>query len=92
MRVPLLALLVACALTAGCSRSAQSHLEAGDRYVAAKRDAEAQIEYRNAVQRDPMLAAARVKLAESYLRSGDTGRAVGEYVRASDQLPRDADI
>ena len=77
------------ASAAGCSRSAQSHLDAGDTYARDKKDAEALIEYRNAVQRDPMLAPARLKLAEAYLKSGQAERAVGEYVRAADLMPRD---
>jgi Flp pilus assembly protein TadD len=86
------AVLAASALVAGCSRSAQSHLDAGDKYAAEKKPAEALIEYRNAVQKEPMLVSARVKLADAQLSAGDLARALGEYVRAADLAPKDIDL
>ena len=51
----------------------------------------AALEYRNAVEKDPMLAAARLKLAEAYVRQGNGAGALAESVRAADLLPQDAD-
>jgi tetratricopeptide (TPR) repeat protein len=59
----------------------------GDTYVAAGKIAEAIIEYRNAVDKDPRAGEVRVKLAEAYLSQGEAGKAIEEYVRAADVLP-----
>jgi tetratricopeptide (TPR) repeat protein len=82
--------LVAVAV-AGCSRSAQSHLDRGDAYLKQGKIDAAVLEFRGAVQKDPMLAPARLKLADAYLRQGNGAGAFGEYVRAADLLPKDAD-
>ena len=76
---------------AGCSRSAQSHLERGDEYIAKGDIAAAVLEFRNAVEREPTLGAARLKLADAYLRQGDGNGALAEFVRAADLLPNDID-
>lgn len=63
------------------------YLESGDRYAAAGKYAEAVLEYRNAVQRAPLAADAREKLAQALMRSGNVPGALGEYVRAADLAP-----
>ena len=55
-----------------------------------ERDA-AVLEYRNAVEKDPMFAPARVKLGDAYLRQGNIAGALAELVRAADLLPNDTD-
>ena len=75
----------------GCSRSAQSHLDRGDAYLAAGKIDAAVLEFRSAVDKDPMAAPARLKLAEAYVRQGNHAGAVAESVRAADLLPKDAD-
>jgi putative PEP-CTERM system TPR-repeat lipoprotein len=78
-------------MASGCSRSAQSYLDRGD-YALTKGDvAAAVLEYRNAVAKDPMLAPARQKLADAYLRQGNGPGALAEYIRAADLLPNDTD-
>jgi tetratricopeptide (TPR) repeat protein len=77
---------------AGCSKDAQGYLKAGNEYYAKEKYREAIVEYRNAVQRDPALAEARLKLGEALLKVGDGGRALGEFVRAADLLPNDASV
>jgi tetratricopeptide (TPR) repeat protein len=58
----------------------------GDQYFTAGRFAEAIIQYRSAVQNDPRAGDARTKLAEAFLRVGDIGNGLKEYVRAADLL------
>ncbi len=77
--------------TAGCSRSAETYVARGDAAVARGDLASAVLEYRNAVEKEPLLAAARVKLGEAYLRQGSGDRALAEFVRAADLLPKDVD-
>src|SRR5512145_916503 len=92
-----LSLVVAvCALVAGgCSDSTtadrvkQAHFESGNRYFDAQKYPEAIIEYQNALQQDERFAAARLKLAESFVKAGNGPRAFREYVRAADLLPDD---
>ena len=76
--------------TAGCSRSARSYVERGDAQLEQGNVDAAVLEYRNAVQKDPMFAPARLKLAEAYLRQGNGAGALDESVRAADLLPGDA--
>ena len=90
IRMLLGAVLVALTV-AGCSRSAQSHLERGNAYLEKGNVDAAVLEFRNAVQKDPMFAPARLKLGELYLKRGNGAGALGEYVRAADLLPKDAD-
>jgi putative PEP-CTERM system TPR-repeat lipoprotein len=76
---------------AGCSRDPHAamlkYAKSGDAYVAAGKNAEAIIEYRNALDKDPRAGDVRVKLADAYLNQGEGGKAVEEYVRAADLLP-----
>ncbi len=64
-------------------------LAAGDRFASQRQFKEAVLEYRNAVQIDPMFAEARTRLAASYEQSGDRANAFREYVRAADLSPTD---
>jgi tetratricopeptide (TPR) repeat protein len=77
------------AAVAGCSRSAQSHLDRGDAYLEARKVDAAVLEFRRAVQKDAMFAPARLKLADAYLRQGNGAGALAESVRAADLLPDD---
>src|SRR6185369_12164774 len=83
------------ALSSGCSRDPHSamlkYAKSGDEYAAAGKHAEAIIEYRNALDKEPRAGDVRVKLAETYLKRGDLGRAAQEYIRAADVLP-DANV
>jgi tetratricopeptide (TPR) repeat protein len=63
------------------------YAKSGDAYMAAGKTAEAIIEYRNAIDKDPRAGDVRVKLADAYLAQGDGAKAIGEYVRAADVLP-----
>jgi Tfp pilus assembly protein PilF len=85
--------LVAVAVAvAGCSRSAQSHLDRGNAYIKDGKVDAAVLEFRRAVDKDPMLAQAHLRLADAYMRQGNPGRALGEYVRAADLMPKDPDV
>ena len=58
---------------------------------AEKRVNEAIIEYRRAIQADPRLGQARLKLGDAYVQNGDGANALREYVRAAELLPDDQD-
>lgn len=79
---------VLCASCSGDPHKAMlKFAKSGDDYAAAGKHAEAIIEYRNALGKDPGAGDVRVKLADAYLRHGEAGKAVEEYVRAADLLP-----
>src|SRR5205823_1769055 len=48
-------------------------------------------EYRAALQQDPKLGEARIKLGDVYAQIGDASNAYREYVRAADTRPDDLD-
>jgi tetratricopeptide (TPR) repeat protein len=83
--------VVAAAVSSGCSRSAQSYLERGNAQMEKENADAAVLAYRNAVQKDPMLAPACVKVVEAYIRHGNGPGALGEAVRAAGLLPNAAD-
>jgi len=90
--IPIFAALLAAPLTA-CKgdpqQTARRALERGNQHLAQNKMPEAIIEYRRAVQADPRLGVARLKLADAYASSGDGMNALREYVRAADLLPED---
>src|SRR6185436_2703220 len=47
------------------------------------------IEYRRAIQADPRLGQARLRLGDAYMTNGDGPNALREYVRAAELLPED---
>ena len=88
------ALCLAAAVSA-CSDSEAAkrrYLESGNQHFEAGRYAEALVEYRNAIQQDPLFGDARWKLAETYARMQNHQRAFPEYIRAADLLPNDANV
>ncbi|MEO8680117.1 MAG: tetratricopeptide repeat protein [Vicinamibacterales bacterium] len=86
--------LVAVSLTA-CNKdpqaAARQHVEKGNKQMAHEQFPEAIIEYRRAVQSDPRLGEARIKLATAYASVGDAPNALKEYARAADLMPDDAE-
>jgi putative PEP-CTERM system TPR-repeat lipoprotein len=79
--------ILSLAVVAGCSKNAQQYYASGDKYFAQQKYKEAVVEYRNAILKDPKFGDAHFKLAEAYVRVGDAGGAVREYVYAADLLP-----
>lgn len=69
----------------------QRYFENGNRLFEDKKYAEAIVEYRNAVRLDGQFGEARLKLAESYAATERVRDALGEFVRAADLLPDNAD-
>jgi tetratricopeptide (TPR) repeat protein len=92
VRLLMIVCLIAGALT-GCSRDPnvrkQKYLESGDRYFAKEKYREAAIQYANAIQVDGRFAAAHYRLAETYLKLGDSGRAFQELSRTVELSPDD---
>ncbi len=85
----LLAALVAC--KSDPQATARDAFAKGEKHFAEKRVNEAIIEYRRAIQADPRLGQARLRLAEAYVETGDPGNALRSYVRAAELLPDDTD-
>jgi tetratricopeptide (TPR) repeat protein len=92
-QVLLVAVLVVCC---GCSRDPKArkakYLKSGDSYAQQGKLSEAIIEYRNAVQADPVDGDARLKLADAYSTNRDMNNAAREYIRAADLLPNRVDV
>jgi|KBSMisStaDraftv2_1062788.scaffolds.fasta_scaffold00162_18 tetratricopeptide (TPR) repeat protein len=77
---------------AGCGRiSPAEHVKRADEYAAKKDFANAIVEYRTALQQDPKLGTARLKLGDIYAQISDGQNAYREYVRAADLLPDNID-
>ena len=71
--------------------TARAHFTKGEQQLAHKKVDEAIIEYRRAIQADPRLGQARLRLADAYVQTGDGANALREYVRAAELLPDDED-
>ena len=88
--------MVTAIAAAGCSENPETAkreaVTRGDALFDKAQYSEAVIEYRRAIQFDARYAEAHRKLADTYLKAGDGGNAVREYVRAADLLPDDADL
>ena len=65
---------------------AQQFLASGDRYYAGKRYAEAMIEYRNAAQRAPTSARARLGMGRCWLRQHRNGREARRLLKEAARL------
>jgi putative PEP-CTERM system TPR-repeat lipoprotein len=74
----------------GCSRDPHAamlkYAKSGDAYAAAGKTAEAIIQYRNAIEKDPRAGDVRLKLADAYLKQGEAAKGLEEYIRAADAL------
>src|SRR5262245_49630256 len=60
------------------------YAKSGDTYAAAGKNAEAIIQYRNALDKEPKAGDVRLKLADAYLKQGEVAKGVQEYIRAAD--------
>ena len=97
---PVMSLLSAAAVVvvlggAACSdpeTTKRRYLESGDRHAAEGRTNEAILEYRNAIQADPLFGEARWRLAAAYEKAGNPQGAAREYVRAADLLPENVEV
>src|SRR5579871_2173418 len=79
-------------VVAACGRkSATDHMNRADEYAAKKDFANAIVEYRTALQQDPKLGMARMKLGDIYAQINDGQSAYREYVRAADTMPDSVD-
>src|SRR5215467_8558315 len=85
---PLVAVLALTTCAVACSRrNAAEHARRGQTYYESQQYAEASLEFRQALQKDPKLGEVRLKLGDTYAQLHDAKNALGEYVRASDLLP-----
>jgi tetratricopeptide (TPR) repeat protein len=82
------ALLIVCA----CGKtSPAAHIKKAEDFAAKKDFANAILEYRQALQQDPKLGDARLKLGDIYAQLSDAQNAYREYVRAADTMPDNVD-
>jgi tetratricopeptide (TPR) repeat protein len=100
MRVTrIVAVLCAAALAAGltaCSKDAdtqkRAYVASGDQQLAAKKYADAIVEYKNAIKQDNRFGEAHHKLAQAYMLVGDSAEALREFIVAADLLPADSAV
>jgi tetratricopeptide (TPR) repeat protein len=84
--------IFAVAATCACGKtSPAAHVKRADEYAAKKEFANAILEYRTALQQDPKLGMARLKLGDIYAQISDGQNAYREYVRAADTMPDNID-
>jgi putative PEP-CTERM system TPR-repeat lipoprotein len=90
----LLPIALVMSVAVACSnpeRAKADYLKSGDAYFEQKKYAEAEVQYRNALQQDPKSGDAHFKLAQTYEQLGDLRNAAREYIRAADALPGNVD-
>jgi tetratricopeptide (TPR) repeat protein len=75
--------LVVC-LQLACSKSPQSFLERGNRLAAAGKYADAELQYRNSILKDPKFAEAYYRLGLVEYKLGHPGEALDDFQRAVD--------
>jgi putative PEP-CTERM system TPR-repeat lipoprotein len=89
----LMLLLASTALGLACggdpNLAKHAHFERGNAYVEGQRYEEAILEFRNAIQQDPLFGEARHRLARAYAAVNDSRNALEQFVRAADLLPHD---
>lgn len=94
--VSAIGLLVGLSGLSACSSdpqaTAREHFERGEQQQAQNKLNEAIIEYRRAIQADPRLGQARLRLGDAYFQNGDGPNALREYVRAAELLPEDHEV
>src|SRR5262245_51041508 len=78
---PAFVLILLAACTSQAERKAQ-HMSRGEEYFTAGKYKEAEIEFRNALQIDPKLAAGHAQLGKTYLALKDPRNAFAEFQRA----------
>jgi tetratricopeptide (TPR) repeat protein len=95
-RVAFLLLIPLAFLAGACSRDPMKakarHVANGDKYAAEGKLSEATVEYRNALEKDPLDGGVRLKLAEAYAKTGHGPQAALEFVRVADVMLDRADL
>jgi tetratricopeptide (TPR) repeat protein len=91
--LPVIALLLT--FLAACKSdpqaTAREAFEKAEQHFEQKRLPEAIIEYRRAIQADPRMGQARLRLGDAYLQNGEGSNALREYIRAAELLPENDD-
>lgn len=72
----------------GCGKSPQKYVDAGNRFLQAHKLADASINFRNAVQKDPNFGEAYFGLGKVFLEQGKAREAHAALSRAVDLLPQ----
>ena len=89
-RILLLALLVVSVVS--CGRDPKAYIARGDGYAKEKKYAEASIEFKKAIQKDPRNGEARYHLGLLYEATGNRAAAGGEFIRAADLMPDNDEV
>src|SRR5262245_54789384 len=87
-------ILLGVTLAAGACRkkeNAADHVRAANGYFDRSQYREAIVEYRRALQIDPRIGDARLKLGDAYSATNEPVNAIKEYIRAADLLPENID-
>jgi tetratricopeptide (TPR) repeat protein len=93
MRKAILPLVAALILLEGaCGRGPAYYLDKGDKLYAKGSFADASLNYRKAIQKDPAFGPAYYQLGLSELRLGKTPEAYSDLIRAADLLPNREDV
>ncbi|PYR95674.1 MAG: hypothetical protein DMF84_00055 [Acidobacteria bacterium] len=83
MRTRIVSLIIVAIAAAGCSRqSFERFFTRGERFLTAKRYAEAAIEFENAARANPQSIASQMKLGDAYAALGQQTNAAAAYQRA----------
>ena len=90
--VPLVLLAALILLEGSCGRSPRYYLDKGDQLFAKGAYADASLNYRKALQKDPSFGQAYYQLGLSELRRGKTPDAYASLSRAADLLPNRDDV
>lgn len=78
-------------LVAGCGKNPRQYLDAGNRFLQDHKYADASINFRNAIQKDPNLAEAYAGLAQSLMPQGKPAQAYAALTRAAELAPQNLD-
>jgi tetratricopeptide (TPR) repeat protein len=84
-------LAVSLGLLVACSQNAHQYLTSGESYLKAAKYAQAVVEFKNAIQKDPRLAEAHYQLAEAYLKLNSASQALRELREAVTLDPNNLD-
>lgn len=90
--IPILSVLAALVIGAGCSSTPQHYVEAGNKFYALHRYEDASIQYRKALQKDPNFGEAVYRLGLIALENNKFNDAYPLLLRAVDLLPANEEV
>lgn len=88
----ILSVAALCVLACSCRRSPQAYVETGNKFFKENKFSEAELQYRNAIQRDPSYGEAFYRLATLQLERQKLGEALQYLVTAAKFMPDNLEI